>query len=121
MHLAKIRAEFGPLPIGSTRPSMVRSWLAGLRGEGNAQSYVYALHSRLSQVMADAVHDGVLARSPCSRRTSPGAGKQRTYVATTEQVWGYMTKSTSATSSRYCSVRSPVCGSLRRADCGRVT
>jgi integrase len=37
--------------------------------------------------MADAVHDGIIARSPCSRRTSPGAGEQRPYVATTEQVW----------------------------------
>jgi integrase len=26
-------------------------------------------------------------RHPCSRRTSPGTGKQRPYVATTEQVW----------------------------------
>ena len=37
--------------------------------------------------MGDAVHDGIIARSPCSRRTSPGAGRQRAYVATTEQVW----------------------------------
>ena len=37
--------------------------------------------------MSDAVHDGILARNPCSRRTSPGAGSQRPYVATTEQVW----------------------------------
>lgn len=27
------------------------------------------------------------AKSPVSRRTSPGAGKQRPYVATTDQVW----------------------------------
>src|SRR4029450_3179579 len=27
------------------------------------------------------------ATSPCSRRTSPGAGGQRPYVATTEQIW----------------------------------
>lgn len=33
------------------------------------------------------MHDGLVARSPCSRRTSPGMGKQRPYVATTEQVW----------------------------------
>lgn len=52
-----------------------------------ADSYVYALHSRLSQLFADAVHDGLVARNPCSRRTSPGMGKQRPYVATTEQVW----------------------------------
>ncbi len=50
-------------------------------------SYVYALHSRLSQIMSDAVHDGVLGRNPCSRRTSPPMGKAKVYVATTEQVW----------------------------------
>jgi integrase len=37
--------------------------------------------------MSDAVHDGIIPRSPCSRRTSPGQGKQRPHVATTEQVW----------------------------------
>jgi len=48
---------------------------------------VYALHSRLAQIFADAVHDGIVPRSPCSRRTSPAAGSQRAYVATTEQFW----------------------------------
>jgi integrase len=53
----------------------------------NSASYVYALHSRLSQILSDAVHDGVLGRNPCSRRTSPPMGKAKMYVATTEQVW----------------------------------
>jgi integrase len=48
---------------------------------------VYALHSRLSQIMSDAVHDGELGRNPCSRRTSPPMGKPKVYVATTERVW----------------------------------
>ena len=87
VHLRKIVAEFGPLPLAAIRPSQVRAWTSRLREEGAEASYVYALHSRLAQVMSDAVHDGLLARSPCSRRTSPGAGKQRPYVATTEQVW----------------------------------
>jgi integrase len=39
------------------------------------------------QIMTDAVHDGLIAKSPCSRRISPGLGEQRVYVATTEQVW----------------------------------
>lgn len=43
--------------------------------------------TRLAQVFADAVHDGLVAKSPCSRRTSPTAGKQRPYVCTTEQMW----------------------------------
>ena len=54
----------------------------------HADSYVYALHARLAQIHSDAVHDGVLARSPASRRTSPRTGSQRPYVASTEQIWG---------------------------------
>lgn len=86
-HVALIRKAFGPLPLSGVRPSAVRSWSAQLKADGYESSYVYALHSRLSQIMADAVHDGILPKNPCSRRTSPGAGKQRPYCATTEQVW----------------------------------
>lgn len=86
-HVALIRKAFGTLPLGAIRPSAVRSWCAQLKADGYEASYVYALHSRLSQIMGDAVHDGILARNPCSRRTSPGAGKQKPYLATTEQVW----------------------------------
>ena len=88
VHIARIRPTFGDMPLGAVRPSHVRTWLAQLSGEGLADSYVYALHARLAQLYADAVHDGLVAKSPCSRRTSPKAGKQRAYVATTEQVWG---------------------------------
>lgn len=86
-HLARIRTAFGPMQLSAVRPSHVRTWTAQLSAEGLADSYVYALHARLSQVYSDAVHDGLVAKSPCSRRTSPVAGKQRAYVATTEQVW----------------------------------
>jgi len=87
VHVAQIVTAFGPMPLGSVRPSTVKSWTAKLKADGLADSYVYALHNRLSQIMSDAVHDGILARNPCSRRTSPGAGSQRPYVATTDQVW----------------------------------
>lgn len=86
-HVHRIVAAFGPMPLAAVRPSHVRSWTAALLAEGSAPSYVYALHARLSQIMSDAVHDGILARNPCSRRTSPGGGAQRPYVATTAQVW----------------------------------
>lgn len=87
VHLAQIRAEFGNVRLSAVRPSHVRSWTSRLRAEGLSQSYVYALHARLSQIMTDAVHDGVLTRNPCSRRTAPASGTQRPYVATTEQIW----------------------------------
>jgi integrase len=86
-HVAQIVAAFGPMRLGAVRPSHVKAWTAKLHDEGLAASYVYALHSRLAQIFADAVHDGIVPRSPCSRRTSPMRAKQRAYVATTEQVW----------------------------------
>jgi integrase len=97
VHIARIKAEFGGMRLSTVRPSHVKAWTARLRMEGKqgsdgtpgplATSYVYACHARLAQIMSDAVHDGIIPRSPCSRRTSPGQGKQRPYVATTEQLW----------------------------------
>lgn len=87
VHIRRVVAEFGQYPLGSLRPSQIRSWVAGLREEGLEDSYIYALHSRLAQIMSDAVHDGLLVKSPCSRRTSPHLPEQRVYVATTAQVW----------------------------------
>jgi integrase len=86
VHLKIIRQAFGAMPPSALKPSDVKAWTAQLKAEGRADSYVYALHSMLAQLMSDAVHDGVLARNPCSRRTSPGTGSQRPYVPTTEQV-----------------------------------
>ena len=87
VHLKIIKAHFGSVPLSAVKPSDLRAWTATLKAEGRADSYVYALHSRLSQLFTDAVHDGLVTRNPCSRRTSPGMGKQRPYVATTKQVW----------------------------------
>jgi integrase len=52
-----------------------------------SDSYIHALHTRLAQILADAVTDGVLGRNPCSRKTSPPTGGQKPYCATTEEVW----------------------------------
>jgi len=87
VHIAQITAEFGTLQLGAVRPSQIKTWTSRLASDGAAPSYIYALHSRLSQIMGDAVEDGLLGKSPCSRRTSPGQAEQRPYAATTEQVW----------------------------------
>jgi integrase len=87
VHIVHIKAAFGDVPLGSLRPSQVKTWLVKLKEDGYATSTIYATHRRLSQILSDAVHDGVLPRSPVSRRTSPETPKQRPYVATTEQVW----------------------------------
>jgi len=86
-HIKHIERAFGSRQLASVRPSEVKAWTAKMRGDGLAVSTVYAIHNRLSQIYSDAVHDGLVPRSPVSRRTSPGAPKQRAYVATTEQIW----------------------------------
>ncbi len=86
-HLKQIRGEFGRYQLAAVRPSQVKAWCARLKADGYEASYVYALHSRLAQLYYDAINDGLVVRSPCSRKTAPPAGKQKPYVATTEQVW----------------------------------
>jgi integrase len=88
VHIKQIKAEFGGMPLAAVRPSHVRAWTSRLRVDGLSASYTARLHRRLAQIFADAVHDGIVPRSPCSRRTSPGQdSSQRPYVATTEQIW----------------------------------
>ncbi|MGY1730643.1 tyrosine-type recombinase/integrase [Geodermatophilus sp. SYSU D01045] len=87
VHVAQIVREFGSLKLADVRPSQVKAWTVKLRAEGYADSYVYALHRRLAQIMGDAVLDGVIPRSPCSRRTSPRTAEQRPYLLTTDQLW----------------------------------
>ena len=87
-HIRLICAEFGDMPLSAVRPSQIKAWVARLQAEKQLEaSYIYRTHSRFSQICTDAVHDGVLGRNPCSRRTSPPMGKSKPYVATTEQVW----------------------------------
>jgi integrase len=86
-HVKRIKEYFGRYALADVRPSHVRSWCAAMKAEGLADSTIYALHTRLAQIYTDAVIDGLVVRSPCSRRTAPPAGRQRVYVATTEQVW----------------------------------
>lgn len=87
MHLSKIKAHFGPRRLSSITPTQVKNWTAKLQQDGLSASYIYALHGRLSQLYSDAIHDGIVAKSPCSRKTSPPQGEQVQYVAVTSQVW----------------------------------
>ena len=86
VHIKLIKAAFGTTRVADVKPSDVKRWTTRLAGD-YAPSTVYATYRRLAQVMGDAAEDGIIPRSPCSRKTSPGSAKQRPYVATTEQVW----------------------------------
>lgn len=87
-HVKRIEGHFGSRKLRTLKPSDVREWTAALSSEGLADSTIHALHSRLSSILSAAQHDGLITRNPCSRRTAPRMGRQRPYVATTEQIWG---------------------------------
>jgi integrase len=86
-HINHIRAGLGDVPLAKLKPTAVRVWVKRLKACGYADSFVYAIYSRLSQILTDAVLDGRMTASPCSRRIAPPMGKPKPYVATPEQVW----------------------------------
>jgi integrase len=85
-HLKTIRETFGPMTLAEIKPSMVTAWTGKLQDDYSA-STIYALYRRLTHVLDDAVHDGLLARNPCSRRTAPPMGHVEQFCPTTDQVW----------------------------------
>lgn len=62
---------FGPMQMAAVRPSDVRSWVAGLVAAGYATSTIRGVFNTCSQVFAQAVDDGVIARSPCAGVSLP--------------------------------------------------
>ena len=85
-HLKTICETFGLFTLAEIKPSMVTAWTGKLKDDYKP-STIHALYSRLTHVLEDAVHDGLLARNPCSRRTSPPTGQVEQYCPTTEEVW----------------------------------
>lgn len=82
-----IVAEFGPKSLKDVRPSHVKTWTGSLKASGLADATVYTYYSIFAQMLIAAVEDGYIPKSPLTRRTTPPKGKQRPYVASTEQVW----------------------------------
>ena len=89
-HVNVLTEHFGDRRLGSIKPSDVKSMNTALGERYNDRSR-YAIYRRLGQIMADAVHDGLIPRSPVSRRTSPGAATQREFFPTSEQVGKVLT------------------------------
>ena len=52
--------------MGAVRPSDVRSWVARLVAAGYVTSTIRGVFNTGAQVFAQAVDDGVIARSPCA-------------------------------------------------------
>jgi hypothetical protein len=64
VHLRRIQDSIGTMPLNAIQPSHVRAMVVELQRAGLSDSYVYAVHRRLAQVLGDAVSP-VTPRSPC--------------------------------------------------------
>ncbi|GAA4123610.1 site-specific integrase [Knoellia locipacati] len=87
VQLRRIVARFGARRLADLRPSDIKAWTTEMASEGLKESTIYSNYRRLAQLLGDAAHDGLIPRSPCSRRTSPRQPPQRPFVPTTEQVF----------------------------------
>lgn len=84
-HVNVLVEHFGDRQLSTIKPSDIKAFTAKLGDKYNDRTR-YAIYRRLGQVLGDAVHDGLIPRSPVSRRTSPGAARQREFFPSQEQV-----------------------------------
>jgi len=68
--------HFGKLRMADIRPITARAFVAKLTAAGRAPSTVKAIFLTTSQVFAQAVVDGVMARNPCSGVALPSDRRQ---------------------------------------------
>jgi len=112
VHVRVIRDTLGNRPLRELRPSEIKTWVASLQ-KRYAPSTVYALHRRLSQILADAVHDGILPKSPTSRRTSPPHRSSGPTLRPPSRSGRSTTRCRSTSAPSCCSAHSPASASPR--------
>ena len=82
-----ILPAMGDFPIGSIAPNHVREWVSNLTGKGLSAGTVSSVYRTFSQVMATAVIDNVILKSPCLgiKLPRPGTGPEMRFL-TAQQV-----------------------------------
>jgi len=65
-----LQPAFGDVPLGEITPLRVRAFIAELAGR-RAPATVRHVHALLSQLLSDAVEEGLLLHNPCRRTTLP--------------------------------------------------
>lgn len=86
-HVRRIQRDLDHVPLNGLRPSMVRKWIAAMQNDKASPNYIRILHGRLSEILTDAVDDGLIGVNPCSKKTAPPHGRPREFLPTTKQVW----------------------------------
>ena len=118
VHVKHIVAEFGSLRLSAVKSSNVRAWVAKLQREGFSDSYIYALHARLSQIFTDAIHDDLVAKTRALVGRLRSRGTRSPTSRPQSRCGRCTTQCLSTCRQRSCSARSWACGPRRCAACG---
>jgi integrase len=87
----RVEPRWASTPIGDIRPTAVQAWLSGL-GEANGvakavgAAVVKRTHFILSRILADAVHDNLIAKNPTADVKLPRTSRKRPVYLTHGQV-----------------------------------
>lgn len=88
VHVRRIVAGLGDMPLSEVKPDDVIAWMGQLRTEGLALSTRQALHRRLSAIYSAAMRNDLVGRSPVSRYSAPaGDATKAVRVCSEDQVW----------------------------------
>jgi integrase len=87
----RVAPRWGHVALGDIRPTALQRWVSDLsHGVDGAKpvgaSVVNRAHHVLSSILADAVHDHLLARNPASGIKLPGKNRKRPIYLTHQQV-----------------------------------
>jgi integrase len=74
---SRVLPTFGSVPLSRITPMAVREWLADMADEGLSPARARQARQVLSQMLAQAVDDGLIARNPCDRVDAPKVRPRR--------------------------------------------
>ena len=120
VHVKHIKAEFGDRRLDDIKPLEISAWMVAM-ADSYKPSYVAAMHQRMAQIYIDAIHNNLVARSPLSRRTSPGRVSRDRMWRLRRRYGLWMRQLNRVTGQVCCWRHSQGCGSRRSAGCGGTT
>lgn len=83
---ARVLPEFGSKQLKQITVAQIRKWMAAMAEEGLSPSTVYSYRRVLSQVLKQAVDDGLLVSNPATKAKAPAVRPRRQLFLSAEEL-----------------------------------
>lgn len=83
---ARVLPEFGAIQLKRITTADIRKWLAAMTEEGLAPSTVYTYRRILSQILDQAVDDGLIVSNPAKKAKAPSVRPRRQLFLSAEEL-----------------------------------